>query len=111
MANHIAQVLAVTLARALRHRVARLEKTEPAGAERAAGTSTSSTGDKGVPLRRVISSSKSLTTSSASSGRPFSSSQRGDSGKERRHHRIMTMGSALMTCTQRHPASTFGTMK
>src|SRR5215216_2876793 len=106
----MAQVLAVMLARELLHRVARFERTEPAGAERADGTSTSSTEGREVPSR-VISSSKRLTTSSASSDRPYSRSQRGDSGKERRHQRIMTMGSALRTCTQRHPASTFGTMK
>src|SRR5829696_8669082 len=110
MANHMAHVLAVTLARALLHRVARLEKTEPAEAERADGTSTSSTEGREVPSR-VISSSKRLTTSSASWERPCSRSQRGDSGKERRHQRIMTMGRALMVCTQRHAASRFGTIK
>jgi hypothetical protein len=73
-----------------------------------AGTSTLSSEGRVVCPWRVSSASMRSTSARACSDRPRSSSQRGDSGSERRHHSSMTIGSALISWTIRQPSDHLG---
>ena len=106
--SHITQAIAVTRRSPGAHSRASLPKNEPCGT--ATAGAPAETGPSTCPSRLALSSIR-VSTASASASRPTLASQRGDSGRERRHHSSIRIGVAVSTITQRQASGCRGTTK